>query len=1258
MKRRFAAFWMLAWLGLSLTGHAQESPLAFRHLDDRKGLSQNIVTAIVQDPQGFMWIGTRYGLNLYDGYEFKLFMHQERDSNSLCNNFITSMCLDQQGHLWIGTWGGGLDCLDLKTRHFIHYRNRKGDSTSLSSNFVNTVYLDPSQRLWVGTDRGGLNLMRRSGRRFRHYSHIPGDSLSLSSDDVTSLLVDSSGRFWVGTFDGLNLMDVSSGRFRQFHYDRLDPFSLPSNSILSLYPGVNNHLWIGTRNGGLARMDLSTGRVQRYMQSSSDSAGVGSSVILTFTRGPGGQLWIGTENAGLAIYDPKTGCFRHAIHDDIDQASLGSNTIYSFCKDRQGNIWIGTFSAGVDIYDADTRRFEWFRHSTEASSLINNLVLSIYEDSRHWIWVGTDGGGLDRFDPNTGKFSHYGPQAREHPVPEAYVLSSVEDGDGNLWVGGWEGGLAVIRPDGRVIKRYLHKANDPYSLSDNNVYTLARDHENHIWVGTYDGGLDVFDPRTGHFRSYRHHPGDPASLCSDRINDLVVDGMDRIWISTFDGGVDCLEADRKTLLHYRNTESANSLASNNVYALLVAKDGLVWIATSTGLDRLDPTTGRYRLYTSANGLPNDMVLGLAQDREGNIWASTARGLARLNPSTGQIESFSSEDGLQGNEFKPHASLSASDGSLYFGGIGGFNRFDPGSFHHKEHPVPLVLTDLLVFNRSIETLPDYSEQNREIRAISYLQQMELSYDQNVFSLHFSALDYSHPDKRLYSHRLYPFEKQWSTPNSEDQVTYTHLDPGYYLFELRHTAADGRVLGAPLKLGIYIRPPFWKTWWFEFLSLLALVAAIYGIFRIRIASMRRQRKNLELQVRERTQRLARITEEQRQARLEAEKAHKEAEVSRLEAEKANRAKSVFLATMSHEIRTPMNGVIGMTSLLLQTPLSEEQHSYVKTIQRSGESLLHILNDILDLSKIESGRMELEQVVFNLPVLLQEVLDLFEGRAREKNLSLKGKFDANLPDWVFGDPLRIKQVLMNLVGNAVKFTEKGEVELSASRRDPDLQSPWILIEVRDSGIGIPEEKIANLFQAFSQLDSSTTRKYGGSGLGLVISEKLLRQMGGTIQVWSRFREGSRFAMEIPLEPATAPAEALPPSGPAGPAAVKTCRVLIAEDNDINQLLMRRIMEKLQQPYDLVSNGREVLELIERQPADLIFMDIQMPEMDGLETCRAIRLRPGTQPVIIAMTANAMREDRDACQQAGMDDYLAKPVSLTQIRDLLTRWCPSQKS
>lgn len=1411
MISKFKLLLIILLEAISVLAFSQNQQIHFSHIGYRNGLSERNVNYIYQGKRGFMWIATRDGLNRYDGYRIKVFRNNPDDPNSISNNYISHIAEDKEGNLWVATMGGGLNKFDRRTNKFSHYRHERGNKQSIASNFINRIVFDEQGNIWIATQNDGLDLFNPKLSKAEHFRHQKLDPKSISGDNIITILRDGRNQIWAGDQqNGLNLFDSKTRSFKRFIHQESVPGSISGNRITYLFEDSSRQLWIGTNDAGLNLYDPSSGNFKHFRANKNDKNSLAGNSVQSIAEDNKKNLWIGTENEGLSVFNHKRNTFETYVHDDIDQSSLSTNSVDAITLDRYGNMWVGTFSGGLHLYKRYSTNFLHYKHSRSSNSLSNDFVLSIFEDSDHHFWIGTDGGGLNLFDNKTDDFKVYKHQQGKNSIAGDYILDTKEDRNKQLWIATWGTGLSVMDLKTRQFKSYRHNPKDENSLSTDDIYTLIPDQDGKIWIGTFGGGLDLLDPATGKFIHYRHNDHDPGSIGSDRINSLLKDRKGNLWIGTNDAGLDLFDAKTGKFSHYKHSAAKTSISNNTVVDIKEDHSGNIWLCTFDGLNQLNPATRTITRFSTEDGLINNFTYALLEDNQYNLWISTNSGLSRFNRKSRNFTNFTDEDGLQEDEYKPHSALKSSTGELFFGGVNGFNKFYPNQIMDARSKAPLLLTGFQLFNKEVPVATDSSDTSVLKQDISETRSITLSYDQSTISFDFALLDFLSHGKKKYSYMLKGFDKGWNNVGRKNSASYTNLPHGDYTFIVKCRNSDQKdSVASVISLNIEIVPPFWLTWWFKLLSALVLAAVIYVLYRFRINAIIRQKAILEKLVEERTSEVSKqarelqsineelqVQSEELQAQSEElmiqsdELIHQREQehLARNEADKANQAKSIFLASMSHEIRTPMNGVVGMASLLTETSLTEEQKEYTDAIIKSGENLLSVINDILDFSKIESGKMDIEQEDFNLRSCIEEVMDMFSQKSARQHIDLLYDIEHDLPQQVIGDSLRLKQVLINLVNNAVKFTEKGEVFLKVSL-NKTLEDDKLLIEfsVTDTGIGIPEHKLGDLFKPFSQVDSSTTRKYGGTGLGLVISERIVKLMGGDIWVESRISEGSTFHFTARVtkstkQTLTLPLESLPPeikgkhilvvddnhtnrvilntqlglwgfvpvtvssgqealdvmkvngnieliitdmempemNGVAFAKEIKASKsklpvimlssigdesmksfsnlfsailtkpvkqkqlwksierqfsvsqaavppeenarqvfsdqfsemyplnILVAEDNMINQKLIERVLHKLGYKIEIVDNGKQAVEQLLLQRFDVVLMDIQMPVMDGMEATRMIRKSLPYQPYIVALTANAMPEEREIYLKGGMDEYISKPMSLEKLKDI----------
>jgi signal transduction histidine kinase/ligand-binding sensor domain-containing protein/DNA-binding response OmpR family regulator len=1376
---------LIFFLAISYCSFSQKKNLKFMHIGRSEGLSQSFITSIVQDNRGFMWFGSYDGLNKYDGYKITRYKYDAKNKNSLSNNNIKQVFEDSKGNLWIAT-GNGLNRFDKNTETFEKFIHTNSP-TSLSSNAINAIAEDKSGNIWVGStddgeNKGGLQLFDVAKKAFVLYN--PSSSIN-----ITDIITTSQNQLWIGYENGILIFDIASRKFIQSLTNNPgDKNSLSEKSVTVIFEDSNHNIWVGTRNSGLELFDKKINGFRHFRKQAETTNSISNNAIITIMEDKSKNLWVGTENGGINILNLSTGVFTNYLQDESNPYSLQSNSIHASYIDAKGNVWIGT-QKGIDFLDWDTKKFNHIKESRFTGGLNHNTVFCIRQGSDGTLLIATDGGGLNILNEKTNEIAYMTHEAgNKNSICGDHVISVLEDSYQNIWIGTWGDGLTVYNKNKKTYKHYKHDPTDPYSLGGIQPWTIYEDRQKNIWIGTFWGGLSLYDRKKDRFITYRKDANDPYSINSNVVGAILEDKEGNLWLGTAGGGLSMLDRKANKFTNYIHQENKNSISSNSVNSIYEDTQGNIWLATSAGLNHFNRSTNKFTVYNTENGFQNDNILSVVGDKNGNIWLNTGDGISMFNTKTKAVINYAVSANWQGGA---HASFVKNNGEILMGSMDGIVQFHPDQMSDVKYDPPVVLTSFQIFNEEVPVADSLHPKSPLEKSITETKEISIPYSNSVISFEFASLNYTSESKKKYSYRLEGFDKDWNNIETKHSATYTNLDPGEYTLKIRSLNNEGEWSDKITELKITILPPFWMTWWFRISAILIVAGSTVFIIRTRFKNIKKQKKVLEQQVQERTERLALSTEQERKARLEAEKAQHDAEKARLDAEKANQAKSVFLATMSHEIRTPMNGVIGMASLLAETPLTEQQREFTETITNCGESLLNVINDILDFSKIESGNMELEETDFDLRNCIETVLDIFANKASQSGIDLLYQVDANVPSQVIGDELRLKQVLTNLIGNAMKFTQHGEVFVGVHLLSSVDKEMEIEFEVRDTGIGIPADKLERLFKAFSQVDSSTTRKYGGTGLGLAISEKLVKLMGGQIKVVSQPNFGSSFSFSIKAKASqqalrtyvhfNIPAmegkrvlvvddnstnrsilknqleqwKLIPVLADSSEAAINTLKksedafdlvisdmqmpmmdgvqlarfikkkfpttpiillssigdeshknypslfysiltkpikqsilykhilgalkqadkqifeeqtvkeklpqnfaekfplkFLVAEDNLINQKLILHILNRLGFTPDMANNGMEAIEAVEQNSYDIILMDVQMPEMDGLEATELIRKQNIKQPVIIALTANTMQGDQEECIKAGMNDYISKPVKLEKLVALLEKW------
>jgi two-component system sensor histidine kinase ChiS len=1210
----------------------QAQDIRFGNLSLDDGLSQSVVLDILQDDLGFMWFATQEGLNRYDGYEFKVFKTDSQNPNSLTGNLITSIDKDSEGTIWIATSTSGLNRYDPKTGIFSHFLNNPNDPNSLSSNSLNVVMMGKDSLVWVGTTQNGLDCFDPDTGTFTHFVHDPNDPDSISSNAILSILEDRKGTLWVGTINhGLNHLDRSTGKFTHYVNDPKDLNSISQDGIQSIYQDRQGTLWIGTFTGGLNRFDQEKGNFIRYLNDPENPASLSHNSVLSIFEDQWAQLWVATNGGGLNLLDRKAGTFTQFRNDPNNPDSLPNDQIYSIFEDLSGMLWFGTFGSGIATFDPYKDKFYHIRSDPlNPNSLSNNIVWSIFQDAQEVLWIGTNGGGLNKYDPKTGKWSYY--QAGTSGLASDFVFTIYQDRSGMLWLG-TQLGLNRFDPRSGDFELYA---------KDMAVMKILEDDQGLLWFGTLTNGLGRLDRQNGTLEFLVNDPSDPSSLENNMIFTLNEDEHENLWIGTNGGGLNLYNRLTNQFVHYvHDPDDPNSISDNTVLSIYPTGDDTLWLGTMGGINRFDMQTKKFTAFREKDGLPNDLVYGILEDDQGNLWASTNRGISRFDPQKIAFKNYDRSDGLQGNEFNQGAYFENEQGLMFFGGVNGINIFSPDQVQDNPYIPPVVITKFELFNQPVQFGADSPLQ----QPIEVSPEINLHYTDGFMDFEFSALHYSTPENNQYAYRMEGLDKDWNEVGNRRLAVYTNVPPGNYTFRVRGSNSDGVWNEQGAAVRIVIPPPFWATWWFRMLALSMVILSASAVVTLRIRAIESQRRKLEILVRERTSQL-------QEAMIELEQ-------SKNAAEAANRAKSAFLANMSHEFRTPLNAILGFSQIMADDEqLQPDQQENVQIIQHSSEHLLGLINDVLEMSKIEAGRSTLNHNGFDLYRLLAGLEEMFKLRAEQKGIFLNLELSTQVPEYVRTDEAKLRQVLMNLLGNAVKFTQQGYITLRVNpiHLDDSLSGPKVRLhfEVKDTGPGITAEEMEKIFLPFMQT-SAGQRSQEGTGLGLTISQQFVRLMGGEIKVRSVPGKGSVFYFVIPIEELRAEdiekprrtqrVAGLEPGQPA-------FRLLVVDDQEVNRRLLVKIFSPIGFEIREAWNGEEALKVWEAWEPHLIFMDMRMPVMDGYEATRRIKATTrGQATIIVALTASSLEEDRAIILSEGCDDYMRKPIHEEDLFDMVEK-------
>jgi ligand-binding sensor domain-containing protein/nitrogen-specific signal transduction histidine kinase/DNA-binding NarL/FixJ family response regulator len=1192
--------------GITFSAKTQQ-PILFDHLGVERGLSQTSVLSIGQDKNGFMWFGTRYGLNRYDGHHIKIYQYAESDSNSLSNNYVTTIFSDSKKRLWIGT-SIGLNLYDERNDAFKRIASQPKTTKGLSSHVINCLTEDSKGNIWIGT-LNGLNLLKNGKLSVitKFFNTKNGDGLF---HNVRSVKEDHQGNIWVGTSNGLLKMAVINGEYQPTIFkNNGSPGDISANYISNITEDKNHKIWVSTQSNGLNLFDPVTQKFKRFQFSAANKNTIVSNTIRNMVVDDAGKLWIGTLN-GISIMDTQNFTFQNLQFDPDNKKSLNQNSVHKLYKDNNGSIWVGTYFGGININYPYTTAFTVHDRSRSKSSINNNVISGFAEDQNKNLWIGTEGGGISLYNKSTQTFKAYQNTGGSNALKSNLVKTVLFASDGKLWVGTHSGGLNVYDPKTNRFKSF-NFSNQNEDVPDE-ISAIVETKSHRLIVATQRNGIKISNPNKTEFKDLRL----PASIPSSaKVKALMVNEA-KIYFGTTNG---FFIYDENTNRFYTVLDhQLNKPLNYYVNCISKTKANEIFLGTyNSGLLLYDQNKNSIKAYTTRNGLPHDNVLGMIEDDKGNLWISTANGLSMFNRLKKTFKNYTVADGLPGNEFNANAFFKSSSGELFFGGYNGFISFFPDHIQSNDKASKVIITELKLQNKTVNINGNDGLLDENI---SLKDKLIFESDQNTFSLSFALLNFIKPEKNRYAYKLDGFEKSWNEVGMPT-ATYTNLPAGSYTFLVKGINNDGVLSANTGKIKIIVNPPFYRTWWAYLFYFCIIAAVLFVIARYVLI----------------------------RALLKKEK-------------EVNEHKLEFFTNISHEIRTPLTLIVGPLEQLIENAKDNPTlNRDLQPIKNNADRLMNLVTELLDFRKAESGKMALHVSPGDFVKFCKEIFMAFQNMALSKEINYT--FQAASPQIeLYFDKVQLEKVLFNLLSNAFKFTpDGGKISLKISQEDE-----LVTLKICDNGKGIPLESQANLFNNFYQANANTTI---GTGLGLSFSKSIVELHHGKISFQSLPANGSQngqtcFSVKLKTGKAHFNSsdfitdyvyyddavnynlqERFEPQPEETTPALqdkKRYTLLLVEDNaEVRSF----IKNALSAAYNIQEseNGMEGLESAIELIPDLIISDVMMPVMDGLELCRQIKTDERTSHIpVILLTARSAYVHQINGFENGADAYIMKPFNL----------------
>lgn len=1175
-------------------------------------LSNSLVNYIYQDRNEVIWIATEDGLNRYDGAKFTIYRNDKNNPKSIKNSYVRMLFEDNKGRFYVGLLNG-LQLYDHATDTFEEIPLLKRNNVPLETHVYCMIQRKNGDILVCTTGQGVFKITEGDKLTATYCKEI------VTSDYVSCIYEDKDENLWIATQD--------KGFFRIGNDNQLTSFFKKSdvgfNNVSSVCEDSYGNLLVGTITRGLFIHNKETDSFDPI-----PFLGRQTLPIKTLYRDVAGDVYIGTEGMGVKLYKPETGEIVD-VQFYVSGFNFEKAKVHSILKDKVGNIWMGIFQKGAILLPAQRNEFGYIGYKSVLNNTIgSNCVMSVFEDRNGILWVGADSDGLYGVRLDGSQYAHFEHTDKPKSVPST-IMSIYEDSNHDLWIGSYLNGMGLLnRTTGEY--EYISQLVDDNGSPVERIYCFAEDSSKHLWIGSLGAGLYRMDLSTREITNYNRtsfydYKGEGSTLDNYYINCLLLSSDEKLYIGTYNGLL-CLDLLTDS---YISTFGVTQLLKYNViYALHEDEQGNIWLATSEGLRMLDKNTHQITTYTTDNGLPSNVICAVLGDDNGNLWISTNYGISQFNINTKTCINYYASDGLQGNEFSKSVAFQNKDGYMVFGGINGVTYFNPQEITFQEKDLSIRVSDFYIHDKPVRKGLKSGSTAVINTSLLEAERFELSHKDNSFTIEFSVMEFNAPERIVYSYKLN--NENWVNlhPGS-NRLTFSNLAPGKYNFKLK--AKDYDSYSEEKSITVVISPAWYLSIWaklvyFCFFLLMAYFIVIY--FRQRYRSRQKMMKHKHEQ-------------------------------------EINEAKLQFFINIAHEIRTPMSLIISPLKKLMTNDKDKERSMSYAIINRNAERILNLINQLMDIRKIDKGLFYLKFQEIEIVSYLKELCDYFDYQSKYKHITFLFHSDFDrLKVWI--DPKNFDKIIMNVLSNAFKYTpEKGKINISLGSHEVGNKQ-YCEIVISDTGIGIKEEELERIFERFYQIRNSYNNSNVSTGIGLHLTRSLVELHYGDIKAERNPEAGTRFIIHIPLGSAhLRPDEfednqdlkldqsksIVQPPEEVAEESVKirsksNKRVMIVDDEEE---IRKYICQELGGDYHMLecANGKEAFAMILKNMPDLVISDVMMPEMDGITLCAKIKQNVNINHIpVVLLTAKANEEDNLKGLTTGADAYIVKPFHIERLK------------